>query len=395
MDPRRSGQDVLRCDLCENPGPSMYCDVCHINLCKACVGEHLSDESIEHRVVPFRKRGSTLTCLKHSPKICELHCQACERPICSLCVSSGDHEQHKKTDILKRFESKKLEIKIDLQELEYHIYPKYQKFASKIPVQKDKVKENSQKLKSKISKQREILHREIDIFIDKQNSRVDEIDSKLLAVLNEKEVEYTVRTAEIKQSIANLKILQDSNDICLVSTYQTTNDIFRRLPTKMTVPLPIWVHVGKNGIHRQFGLVSWSSIETEEQGYILKPISSMSFPEDRTLINVPRIIANTDIQHGLSLRKVSCVDMGQFWTCGIDKFMRLYNYYGELVKTIQTESGIMPRDIAVAKNGNLVYTDPKNSTVNIVKNTHKYVVIRLKEWIPSFICCSLREIFWL
>lgn len=91
----------------------------------------------------------------------------------------------------------------------------------------------------------------------------------------------------------------------------------------MTVPLPIWVHVGKNGIHRQFGLVSWSSLETEEQGYILKPISSMSFPEDRTLINVPRIIANTDIQHGLSLRKVSCVDMGQFWTCGIDKFMRL------------------------------------------------------------------------
>lgn len=127
------------------------------------------------------------------------------------------------------------------------------------------MKENSQKLKSYNSKQREILHREIDIFVDKQNSRVDEIDSKLLAVLNEKEVKYTNRISEIKQSIANLKILQDSNDICLVSTYQPRNDRFRRLPTKVMVPLPIWVHVGKKGVYHQFALVSLSSIETEEQ----------------------------------------------------------------------------------------------------------------------------------
>lgn len=113
MDPHRSGQDVLRCDLCEDPGPSMYCDVCHSNLCKACVGEHLSDESIEHRVVPFRKRGSTLICTKHSTNICELYCEKCDDPICSLCVSSGDHEQHKKIDIFKHFENKKAEIKED------------------------------------------------------------------------------------------------------------------------------------------------------------------------------------------------------------------------------------------------------------------------------------------
>lgn len=60
-------------------------------------------------------------------------------------------------------------------------------------------------------------------------------------------------------------------------------------------------------IHEQFGYVVWSSlIETEEQGYILKPTRVLSFLPDRTLIDVPRIIANTDIQQGL--RKVSCVD---------------------------------------------------------------------------------------
>lgn len=189
--------------------------------------------------------------------------------------------------------------------------------------------------------------------------------------MNEKEVEYTNRISEIKQSIADLKTLQDSNDIYLVSTYKPRNDIFRRVPTKLIVPSPVWVPVKKIKIHEQFGYVVWSSlIETEEQGYMLKPTRVLSFLPDRTLIDVPRIIANTDIQQGL--RKVSCVDNEQFWTCGLDKFMRLYNVYND----------------SMTKNGDLIYTDPGNSTVNIVTNTQRNVVIRLKKWTPSFICCS-------
>lgn len=173
MDPRRSGQNVLRCNLCENPGPSMYCDVCHISLCKACVGEHLSDESKEHRVVPFRKRGSILTCPKHPLKICELNCEQCDSPICSLCVSSGEHDQHKKSDILKHFENKKAEIKEYLQELENNIYPTYKKFSSRIPFQKHNMKEIIQKLRFVINEQGELWHREIDMFIEKLRWRLD------------------------------------------------------------------------------------------------------------------------------------------------------------------------------------------------------------------------------
>ena len=111
MDSQYSAQEIVRCDLCETPVPPMCCDICHINLCKSCVGQHLSDDSRDHKEVPFEERINYPKCQKHFPKICELHCKHCNIPICVSCVSSGDHDQHKKVDILTILTSKKELIK--------------------------------------------------------------------------------------------------------------------------------------------------------------------------------------------------------------------------------------------------------------------------------------------
>nr|XP_022316825.1 uncharacterized protein LOC111120402 [Crassostrea virginica] len=54
------------CDLCETPAPSKHCDICHINLCEACVGKHLSDESKDHSLVSFKLQGNSSKYSKHS-----------------------------------------------------------------------------------------------------------------------------------------------------------------------------------------------------------------------------------------------------------------------------------------------------------------------------------------
>ena len=218
MDPQHSAQDVLRCDLCEDPVPPMYCDICHIKLCLTCVGVHLSDQSKEHKVVLFEKRGSTPKCQKHATKICDLHCEQCDIPVCILCISSGEHEQHKKEDISKTLALKKEKITEELQELEKMIYPKYKEAATNIPVLKTDARKHRKKLTTALKKQGEALHKEIDNVIQKLQSEIDAMEYLHIAAIDKQEKAINCTITEIEKIIAEIKA-------CLLYTSPSPRDL--------------------------------------------------------------------------------------------------------------------------------------------------------------------------
>ncbi|XP_052710090.1 uncharacterized protein LOC128184586 [Crassostrea angulata] len=388
MDRRTWAQDVLRCLLCETPGPPMYCDICHIHLCKACVGQHIFDQSSQHKVVPFEKRGLNPKCLKHSTQLCDLHCKECDIQICTECVSSGEHLGHKMVGILKLVENKKDAVQRDLQELENTIYPKYQEMASNIPVQRDNLHENSHKLKTDIEKHKEDLHREIDIAIERLKSGVDEIESKHLAFLDKQEEEIKRSISEVTDIIADLNKLLNSSDVCLLSSYKSRNVEFRRVPPIPIVSLSRFIpqKINKEQIYQQIGSLSMLSMKKEQES-----TGAGSFPLDRPLIDVPRIITdiNTEYDDSNELESVSCLSDDDVWACGSDNMMSLFNLKGELVKSIKTKSGNIPGDITVTQGGELVYTDYLKRTVNIVKNKGIKTIISLRSWKPLFVCSAL------
>lgn len=185
MDPKRSAQDVLRCNLCETSNPQYNCDICNINLCKTCAGEHLLDESKEHKIVPIRQRGygpDYPSCLKHTKKQCELHCKQCDLPICAR-VSSDLHIGHKAIDIMKIFDTKNKILKYDLKEFNIFLFPNYH------------------------------------AIISKRKTEIDQMQFKFLTAVNKQRTAFKKNVDFAVQSVHNLKKLLDSNDVYAVSAF--------------------------------------------------------------------------------------------------------------------------------------------------------------------------------
>ncbi|XP_065926606.1 tripartite motif-containing protein 2 [Magallana gigas] len=131
------------------------------------------------------------------------------------------------------------------------------------------------------------------------------------------------------------------------------------------------------------------SMKTEEQVFTIDSPGAESSTPNRPLIDVPRIIAQINTASINGLRGVSCVSDEDIWTCDNEiQIIRLYNLQGELVKSVQTKSGNTVYDIAVTRSGDLVYTDYKDRTVNIVNNTQIQTVIRLEGWKPQGVCST-------
>uniref|UniRef100_K1PTN6 Tripartite motif-containing protein 3 n=1 Tax=Magallana gigas TaxID=29159 RepID=K1PTN6_MAGGI len=385
MDPEYSLQDVVRCHLCETPVPSLHCVICNMHLCKDCERKHLSDKSIEHKVLLLKYWGSFPKCQKHSTKICDHYCEQCNIPTCLLCVSSIEHQTHDVVDILESFKNKKQLLQKDLQDFENIIYPKYKEIASSISKQKADLKENSKQLTKVINKHEDELHREINIMIQKLRYDLDKMDCKHVALLIKQEDEIKHAIFKIKQCIADLIKLQESNDVSIVSAYKSRNAEFRKLPPKNTVFLSNFTpqKINKEQLCQQFGSLSASSMKTEEYGY------TIDSPLDRSLINIPKIITEINTEYGgflNGLRRVTCSSNENFWTCGQGNKIRLYNLQGELMKSIQKKSGHTPCDIALTRSGDLVYTDYDDRTVNIVKNTQIQTVIKLRWVRPRGVC---------
>nr|XP_022321963.1 uncharacterized protein LOC111123721 [Crassostrea virginica]XP_022321964.1 uncharacterized protein LOC111123721 [Crassostrea virginica] len=378
MESEQRAQDVLRCGLCETPDPPMYCETCSINLCKACVGDHLADESKEHKVVGMNKRGSTPRCKKHPSKICELLCEQCDIPICLLCVSSGEHEQHKKDELLNCFSKQKKIIQRDLEEMQNSIYPKYQEVSSNIPIQRDDLSANSHKLKTALNKQGELLHKKIDAAIQNLLSKVDKAECQRRSDLDELQEQLDSRMIEIRKRIINLQNLLASEDVVLVATYKSRNMEIREMPVQLNVSLPTFYprKIKKEEIRRQVGYLSELAI--------------VSSPPSRPLIASPEIIKYGITEYGGS-KRLFCVASDQLdliWISGGNDIMTNYDLDGETLEVVKTKSGNVPSDIAVTKNDHLVYSDCLDNSINIVKDGKIKVLIKLGEFEPVGLCTA-------
>ncbi|XP_056007591.1 uncharacterized protein LOC125660884 [Ostrea edulis] len=390
MDPFRRAQIILLCDLCKTAHLQSHCERCDINLCQTCVGKHLSDSSIRHKVVLYKYRKSLnySTCPDHAGELCKNYCEKCDIPVCSTCVSSSKHEGHDISDILEKLNAKTESLQKDLDELETRIYPRYEEMASGVQTEKAELEANYEKLTTDADQHGEALHREITAIVNQRKSDIQEMKIKHLSTLNKNTEEITQKMAELKQIMSDLKSMLKSNDVSLTSTYKSRNSEFRTLPPKVRVTVPSLSapKINKDQLNEMFGSLPPLSINTEH-GDTIKSAEAVSSPPVKPLLDEPRVTATIDTGYN-RLFSVSCLSEDQVWTCGNNNTMKLLNLQSELLTSIQTKSGYVPRDIAVTRDGDLVYTDYDDNTINLIKNKQIQTVITLQGWRPRFVCST-------
>ncbi|XP_011430067.3 tripartite motif-containing protein 2 [Magallana gigas] len=389
MDPHNSAQDVHRCDLCETAIVHSYCDVCHVNLCKPCIGDHISDGYDKHKIVPFKERRSTLIypkCETHPHKVCELQCKDCNNiSICSFCTASEQHRGHIFVQISTVYKAQKETIKKDAEELVNTLSPTYEEIARDLENQLANLDGGYEKLTSAMSKQEEQWHREIDIVINKMKTEISEIKVKHRDILQKHLNEIKQIQSLIEQTLRAINEIEKSTEVSPTIAYSSKIREFSKLPPKIQVSMPTFIPkpIDREKLYSLFGQVT--PLSTAAEGKVLSLIQPNTPVGE--LLDEPELVAT--IQTGYeTLRCVACLNDGSIWTSGKTNDIKCFNSKGSLLQTVKQKSGKYPNDIAVDSDGDLLYNSGATRTVCKVKNGQTEEMIRLLEWTPSKLCVT-------
>ncbi|XP_061195139.1 uncharacterized protein LOC133203361 [Saccostrea echinata] len=387
MDTRFCAQDIIRCDICQDSIALMYCNLCPLNLCKGCVGEHISDVSKKHDVVPFELRSRLVypQCQTHSEEYCEMHCEDCNISACSKCLISEKHTRHHFRSLQDLVNSKKDIIEKERMRLQERVYSKFENRITEIKHELGEIEGEYEKLASEVTKHGEEWHREIDKVIQKNKEDIEQMRRKHRETLNKHLNDMKMFVADVEQTMSEMNENLKSKEVSKTLSYEINPDKFKKLPPKLTVEFPVFtLKNSQRQCFRLFGSISPLSISKEEYGYSIETPEAVSCPPVKQLLDEAEPIITIDT--GYRLYSVACLSDEEIWTCGNDKIIKLYNLQGKLLKSIKTKSGNKPFDIAATKSGDLFYIDRGTRTVNMVKNKQIQEVIRLQGWIPYNVC---------
>nr|XP_034306436.1 uncharacterized protein LOC109617698 [Crassostrea gigas] len=387
METRSSAQDVHRCDLCETAIVHSYCDFCHVNLCKPCIGEHITDGYGKHKIVPFQQRKSTLIypkCETHPFKHCKFKCKNCENIlVCSSCMASEQHGGHRFEELSEIYKTKKETIENDAKELENCIFPSYEEFALDMDNQLANLDGGYEKITTEISKQGEQWHREIDVIINRMKTEINEIKKKHRDVLQKHLDEIRQTQSLIKQTLQALRDVQESTEVFRTIEYKSEVRDFSKLPNMVQISLPKFIPkpIDHEKLYSFFGELTPFSTDTKENTLSLN-LQNTSVTE---LLDEPELVVT--VKTGQHLRSVSCLEDDMIWASDWTDNIHCYTVTGTILQTIKTKSGKWPYDIAVDSSGNLLFAD-ESKKVYQVRKGHVEELITFPGWMPGKMCVT-------
>lgn len=120
----------------------------------------------------------------------------------------------------------------------------------------------------------------------------------------------------------------------------------------------------------------------------LDPANEVQRLQVKELLSIPKVITNIPLK-GKKPRRLACTSLDRAWMCGNGKLITCVDINGSVRSAVQSTCLDFPGDIAVNRQGELLYTDVAHRTVNIVRQGKTETLIVTPEfWHPQGLCCT-------
>ncbi|XP_061186777.1 tripartite motif-containing protein 2-like [Saccostrea echinata] len=381
-------QEIITCDLCDN-STQQFCNRCQVSLCGDCVSKHVDKHlSLEHHIVPFKNRKIQPVfpeCEFHPNQRCEAYCHKCDVPVCIKCVITS-HNGHSVRDMPNIFNDKKKEIQQETQEIETSVIPNYKKKneerESDITLSMEKYIE----LEKETEKHRTIWHQEVDSIFNKLRSLIISMRDNHLAVLKSHQSKLRNMIPEILQTLQQNKEIMKSNKVSEVTNHKSKLTEYKNNLSDTDVLIPSLKSKTVQG--REFSIELGECKATLTQLSLSSLKEKVSYFSTRELLDRARVIATIPTRVK-PLHRVASVGTDKAWVSGLDRIIKCFDIYGSVHENVVLSQQIHPNDISVTIQGELVYSNSENRTVNIVRHGRTEILIKTpQEWTPEGLNCT-------
>ncbi|XP_048738767.2 E3 ubiquitin-protein ligase TRIM71-like [Ostrea edulis] len=386
--PNSQAQEVITCDICVKP-TQQFCNNCQLSLCVDCVSKHVDKFKYQpHDIVHFKDRKIQLVfpeCEFHTNQRCEAHCQQCDIPVCLKCML-GLHNGHKYGDMSDIFNKQKNDIEKETKEIESTIISQYKKKNEETKSKLSIIMAEFDELDKEKEKHRKSWHQEVDTIFNHLGSLMKSIKENLLAALNSHQSKIKNQIPDMTQTVQQNKEILKSNNVSAVTNYKSKLQEYRNMPTDIDIKLPSLKTNTVQG--REL------SLELGEYKASLTQTTPSSLTEEVPYLSLQKLLEQAKsiitIPTGVNpLYSVACVGVDKVWVSGKDKTIRRVDIHGSVRDTVTSTCPGWPNDITVTRQGELVYSDGYNRTVNLVRHGRTETLITTPQgWGPVKLCCT-------
>ncbi|XP_061183320.1 uncharacterized protein LOC133191589 [Saccostrea echinata] len=240
-------------------------------------------------------------------------------------------------------------------------------------------------LQKQTNDQRNQWHLEVDNIFNKMESLIFSLRHHHITTLKSCQSKLRSQNSSMIQTVQDNKEILKSNKVSDVNNYKSKLKEYRIIPQIPDLSLPSLQTNTVQG--REFSIELGEYKATLTQTSLSSLTDEVSFLSVKELLEEAKVIANipTNVKN---LSKVACVGSDKAWVSGEDKMIACVDIHGAVQDTATT-CETSANDITVTRQGELIYSDTVNRTVNIVRDGKTETLITTpRGWNPEGLCCT-------